>query len=99
MNGQHAPNSKTFTFKPPDHRASFETLHERFAVIMMGLVIRVFLVCDGMYLRCSFLTLSSSRYNDENYKIPVLVLNSAIYPLAYAFFKRGSHKEEVFKES
>ena len=66
---------------------------------MMGLVIRVFLVCYGMYLRCSFLTLSSSRYNDENYKIPVLVLNSAIKPLAYAFFKRGSHKEEVFKKS
>ena len=66
--------------------------HERSAVIMMGLVIRVFLVFYGMYLRCSFLTLSSSRYNDENYKIPVLVLNSAINPLAYAFFKRGSHK-------
>ena len=63
--------------------------HERSAVIMMGLVIRVFLVCHGMYLRCSFLT----RYNDENYKIPFLVLNSAIKPLAYAFFKRGSHKE------
>ena len=74
MNGQHAPNSKTVTFKPPDHRASFETLHERFAVIMMGLVIRVFLVCYEMYLRCSFLT-------------PVLVFNSAIYPLAYAFFQ------------
>ena len=99
MNGQHAPNSKTFTFKPPDHRASFETLHERFAVIMMGLVIRVFLVCYGMYLRCSFLTLSSSRCNDENYNIPVLVLNSAVNSLAHAFFKRDSPKEKVFKES
>ena len=63
---------------------------------MMGLVIRVFLVCYGMYLSCSFLTLS---HDDENYKIPVLVLNSAINPLAYAFFKRASHKEGVFKES
>lgn len=59
---------------------------------MMGLVIRVFLVCYGMYLRCNFLTLSSSQCNDEKYKIPVLVLNSAINLLAYAFFKRGSHK-------
>ena len=31
--------------------------------------------------------------HDENYKIPVLVLNSAIIPLAYAFFKRDIKKE------
>jgi len=30
---------------------------------------------------------------DENYKIPVLVLNSAINPLAYAFFKRDIERE------
>ena len=29
----------------------------------------------------------------ENYKIPFLVLNSAINPLAYAFFKRDIKKE------
>ena len=65
---------------------------------MMGLVIGVFLVCYGMYLRCSFLilfqtTITSSPCIDENYKIPVLVLNSAINPLAYAFFKRDIKKE------
>ena len=65
---------------------------------MMGLVIGVFLVCYGMYLRCSFLllfqsTINSSPCNDKNYKIPVLVLNSAINPLAYAFFKRDIKKE------
>ena len=76
-----------------NHQVSFKTHHEKSAVIMMGLVIGVFLVCYGMYLRCSFLTLSSSRCNDENYKIPVLVLNSAINPLAYAFFKRDIKKE------
>ena len=76
-----------------NHQMSFKILHDRSAVIMMGLVIGVFLVCYGMHLRCSFLTLSSSRCNDKNYKIPFLVLNSAINPLAYAFFKRDIKKE------
>ena len=76
-----------------NHQMSFKIHRERSAVIMMGLVIGVFLVCYGIYLRCSFLTLSSSRCNDENYKIPFLVLNSAINPLAYAFFKRDIKKE------
>ena len=81
-----------------NHQVSFKTHHEKSAVIMMGLVIGVFLVCYGMYLRCSFLilfqtTITSSPCNDENYKIPVLVLNSAINPLAYAFFKRDIKKE------
>ena len=76
----------------------FKNHHQRSAVIMMGLVIGVFLVCYGMYLRCSFLilfqtTITSSPCNDESYKIPVLVLNSAINPLAYAFFKRDIKKE------
>ena len=83
-----------------NHQVSFKTHHEKSAVIMMGLVIGVFLVCYGMYLRCSFLilfqtstTITSSPCHDENYKIPVLVLNSAINPLAYAFFKRDIKKE------
>ena len=89
-----------------NHQVTFKIHQDRSAVIMMGLVIGVFLVCFGMHLRCSFLTLSSSRCNDENYKIPVLVLNSAINPLAYAFFKRDIKKEfrrligqVVFKKS
>ena len=76
-----------------NHQMSFKTHHEKSAVIMMGLVIGVFLVCYGMYLRCGFLLLSSSPCDDENYKIPVLVLNSAINPLAYACFKRDIKKE------
>ena len=40
-----------------NHQVSFKTPHERSAVTMMGLVIGVFLVCYGMYLRCSFLIL------------------------------------------
>ena len=84
-----------------NHQVSFKTHHEKSAVIMMGLVIGVFLVCYGMYLRCGFLLLfqnstitsGSSPCKDENYKIPILVLNSAINPLAYAFFKRDIKKE------
>ena len=89
-----------------NHQMSLKTHHEKSALIMMGIVIRVFLVCYGMYLRCGFQILSSSRCNDENYKIPFLVLNSAINPLAYAFFKRDIKKEfrrlighVVFKKS
>ena len=79
-----------------NHHESFRTHQEKSAVIMMGLVIGVFLVCYGMYLRCSFIILfhtTSSHCNDKNYKIPVLVLNSAINPMAYAFFKRDIKKE------
>ena len=76
-----------------NHQVSFKTHREKSAVIMMGLVIGVSLVCYGMYLRCGFLLLSSSKCNDKKYKIPVLVLNSASNPLAYAFFKRDIKKE------
>ena len=77
-----------------NHQMSFKIHHERSAVIMMGLVIGVFLVCYGMYLRCSFTILfHTTSCNDENYKIPFLVLNSAINPLIYAFFKRDTKKE------
>ena len=77
-----------------NHQVSFKTQHEKSAVIMMGLVIGVFLVCYGMHLRCSFTILfQTTSCKDENYKIPVLALNSAINPLVYAFFKRDIKKE------
>ena len=77
-----------------NHQMSFKIHHERSAVIMMGLVIGVFLVCYGMYLRCSFTILfHTTSCKDEGYKIPFLVLNSAINPLVYAFFKRDIKKE------
>ena len=77
-----------------NHQMSFKIHHDRSAVIMMGLVIGVFLVCSGMHLRCSFtLLFHNTSCKDNEYKIPVLVLNSAINPLAYAFFKRDIKKE------
>ena len=51
----------------------------------------------GMSLHCSFLilldTTGIASCNDVKYKIPVLVLNSTINPLAYALFKREIKKE------
>ena len=69
---------------------------EKSAVIMMGIVIGLFLLCYGMYLRCSFVRIFSAGQklcSDQEFKIPILVLNSAVNPLAYSFFKRDINKE------
>ena len=82
-----------------NHRCvSLKTYHgEKSAVIMMGIVIGVFVITYGMYLHCSFLilfdTAGMASCNDVKYKIPVLVLNSAINPVVYAFFKTDIKKE------
>ena len=44
-----------------NHQVSFKTHHEKSAVIMMGIVIGVFLVCSVMHLRCSFYYYSRLR--------------------------------------
>ena len=44
-----------------NHQVSFKTHREKSAVIMMGIVIGVFLVCYGMYQRCSFYYYSRLR--------------------------------------
>ena len=78
-----------------NHQMPFKLHREKSAVIMMGLVIGVFVVCYGIYLRCSLVLLSDSNASckDKQYKIPVLVLNSAFNPLSYAFFKIDIKKE------
>ena len=78
-----------------NHGISFKTHHEKSAVVMMSIVIGVFVVCYGIYLRCSLVVLfdTNASCKDELYKTPVLVLNSAINPLSYAFFKRDIKKE------
>ena len=70
---------------------------DRSAVTMMAIVIVVFLVCYGIYLRCSLVALLDLKCNDMVYKIPMLVLNSAVNPWAYAFFKRDI-KNEMMKK-
>ena len=75
-----------------NHRVSFET-KEKSAVKMMAVVIGLFLLCYGFYIRCSLINLKGRKCNDDEYKIPLLLLNSAINPVAYAFFKRDIKKE------
>ena len=77
-----------------NHRVLFKT-QEKSAVKLMAIVIGLFLLCYGFYIRCTFVLLFSDRKscNDEQYKIPLLVLNSAINPVAYAFFKMDIKKE------
>ena len=74
----------------------FLKTQEKSAVIMMGIVIGIFLLCYGIYLRCSFVYIFSAGQkscNDHEFKIPILVLKSAVNPLAYSFFKRDINKE------
>ena len=73
----------------------FVKTQEKSAVIMMGIVIGLFLLCYGIYLRCTFVLIFSAGQipcNDQ-FKIPILVLNFAVNPLAYSFFKRDINKE------
>ena len=55
---------------------------------MMTIVVALFLICYSLYLRCSFAGLLNLPCDDLSYKIPLLILNSAINPWAYALFKR-----------
>ena len=75
------------------HRVSFK-IQEKSAVKIMAVVIGLFLVCYGFYIRCSLIFIFKiGACNDKEYKIPLLVLNSAINPVAYAFLKRDIKKE------
>ena len=81
-----------------NHRGLTVSSQDRSAVTMMAIVIVVFLVCYAIYLRCSLVSLLHyPRCDDKVYKIPMLVLNSAINPWAYAFFKRDIKREMMKK--
>ena len=76
-----------------NHRVLKFYTHDKSAVILMALVVGLFLVCYGIYLRCSFVKIFQKPCNDSKYKLPMLVLNSAVNPWAYAFFKRDIKNE------
>ena len=62
--------------------------------MIMAIVIGLFLLCYGFYLRCTLVFIFENGHcNVEEYKLPLLVFNSAINPVAYAFFKRDIKKE------
>ena len=77
-----------------NHRFLFK-IQEKSAVKMMAIVIGVFLLANTFALRCGYILLfkTGKTCDDEEYKIPLLILNSAINPIAYAFFKRDIKKE------
>ena len=79
-----------------NHRVVFKA-HERSAVKMMAVVISLYLLCYAVHLRCSFLSVLNVQKlcNDIGYKVPILVLNSAVNPVAYAFFKRDIKKDII----
>ena len=68
---------------------------ETSAVKMMAIVISLFLLCYVIALRCSFVLIFNDHKpcNDLQYKVPILLLNSAVNPLAYAIFKKDIKKE------
>ena len=63
---------------------------------MMAIVIGVFLLANTFALRCGYILLIKTGKtcdDEEEYKIPLLILNFAINPIAHAFFKRDIEKE------
>jgi len=76
-----------------NHGVLFKS-QEKSAVKIMAVVIGLFLLCYGFYIRCTFAhILKTGNCNDEEYKITFLVLNSAVNPVAYAFYKKDIKKE------
>jgi len=60
----------------------------------MVVVIGLFLLCYGFYIRCTFAyILNTGNCDAEEYKITFLVLNSTINPVAYAIYKKDIKKE------
>ena len=82
-----------------NHRGLTFNTHDKSAVVMLAVVVVFALACLATYLRCTFLQLSGndrhphlSCKSDFKFRIPMSLLNSAINPLAYAFFKHDIKK-------
>ena len=69
---------------------------EKSAVKLMAIVIGLFIIVVIIALQCFLVSILKGKKScyDEEFKTPLLVLNSAINPVAYALFKRDI-KEEV----
>lgn len=71
----------------------FYRRREKSALIMMAVVTVLFPIYCGSYIRCVFMNIWKDQGNAFNYSVPILILNSAVNPLAYAFFKRDIKNE------
>lgn len=69
------------------------TREEKSALIMMSIVVVLFLVYCGVYVRCliTFWLVHCSKYNKSI--VIIVISNSAANPLAYAVFKGDIRKE------
>ena len=78
-----------------NHHVFFERHEKPTTVKIMVIVVGLSLVCYSMFIRCTIVLLvdSTKDCNDVKYKIPILVLNSAVNPLTYAFLKRDIKRE------
>ena len=77
-----------------NYRVSYKT-YEKSAVMLMSVVSGFFLAYNVLAIRCGILFILKKWCSDSRYKIPMLVINSAVNPLAYAFFKRDIKKELI----
>ena len=76
-----------------NHRVPFKT-HQKATVKIMAIVVGLFLLCYGIFIRCTILVVVySAKCEDEAFKLPILVLNSAVNPLVYALLKRDINNE------
>ena len=79
-----------------NHRVPFRT-HEKATVKIMGIVVGLFLLCYGIFMRRSIVSVfdyfGSASCEDVEYKLPILVLNSAVNPFVYALLKRDINNE------
>ena len=79
-----------------NHQGLTFNRYDKSAVVMLAVVVGFALACFATYLLSDFHQFFgnhstqhfTSCKSDFKFKIPMLVLNSAINPLAYAFFKR-----------
>ena len=77
-----------------NHRVVKVQTRNNSVVKWVVLVTCVFLLCYGIFLRCSLLFLTGHKCGYDFYcKVPLQVINSGINPIAYAFFKRDIKQE------
>lgn len=88
--------AKQLTF---NHKMFLKT-HERTTVNIIATVVGLFLLCYAFFIRCSVMTIAdgtSVDCGDDEYKIPLLLLNSAINPFVYALVGKKDIRRELKK--